>query len=430
MNDQTIVLDNGSSHIKGGFAGIDDPKVIMANCVGTPRRETFRRLVGQDCENIDLVGDFSQLLYSRPFEKGYLTNWQLQTEVWDRMFSKDYLDIDPKTSTLLVTEPPCNLPRFKAEMDQVVFEYYGFDSYARTTAAWLAAQHYVDEHPNSSFSKAPCRLIVDSGFSFTNVVPVFDQFCMQAATKRVGVGGKAVTNFLKEIVSYRHRPMMEEWHVINELKEIGCRVSLDYCSESKKIAAYPPSTYLLPDFRTVHSGKMLSTSSVAAETGSSNSSSSSSSNSSSSSSTSGDVEMRESSWDEEQLLHLTTELIRAPELLFNPMDVGIQQGGVSHAIMQSLQACHSDLVGPLLSNILLVGGNVNLPGFKERVERELRMAAPDHFPINISVPDDPINAAWRGGSSVASNSKFVEQLVTKEEYEEHGHSVCQRRFLR
>ena len=127
---------------------------------------------------------------------------------------------------------------------------------------------------------------------------------------------------------------------------------------------------------------------------------------------------------------MTTELIRAPELLFNPMDVGIQQGGVSHAIMQSLQACHPDLMGPLLSNILLVGGNVKLSGFKERVERELRMAAPDHLPIKISVPNDPINAAWKGGSSVASSSKFADQVVTKAEYEEHGHSVCQRRFLR
>ena len=85
---QTIVLDNGASHIKAGFAGIDDPKFSMANVVGRPKRETFRRLVGDDATSIDQVGDFSQLLYSRPFEKGYLTNWQLQTEVWIVSFHK------------------------------------------------------------------------------------------------------------------------------------------------------------------------------------------------------------------------------------------------------------------------------------------------------------------------------------------------------
>ena len=123
MEHQTVVLDNGASTIKAGFAGTDDPKCTVPNCVGRPRRETFRRLVGEDSTNIDLVGDFSQLLYSRPFEKGYLTNWQLQTEVWDRIFSQDYLNVDPTTTTLLVTEPPRNLPRFKVEMDQVVFEW-------------------------------------------------------------------------------------------------------------------------------------------------------------------------------------------------------------------------------------------------------------------------------------------------------------------
>ena len=424
MNPQTVVLDNGASHVKAGFAGSDDPKVIMSNCIGRPRRETFRRLVGEDSENVDLVGDFSQLLYSRPFERGCLVNWQLQTEVWDRVFSTDHLNVDPTTATLLVTEPPRNLPQFKAEMDQVVFEYYGFSSYSRTTTAWLAAQHYVDEHPNLPFSRAPCRLVVDSGFSCTNVVPVFDNFCIQAATKRVSVGGKAVTNFLKEIVSYRHRPMMDEWHIINQMKEVGCRVSLDYCAEAKQIAASPPCPYLLPDFRTVHKGKILKS---AAGTNNGNATTVAEGGGTAMEE---DNDEEEGTWDEEQLLNLTTELIRAPELLFNPTDVGIQQGGISHAIMQSLEACHIDLKGPLLSNILLVGGNVNIPGFRERVERELRALAPDHFPISISVPEDPICAAWRGGSSVASNSNFAQQVVTKAEYEEHGHSVCQRKFLR
>ena len=425
----TVVLDNGASHIKAGFAGRDDPQIHMANCVGRPKRETFRRLVGDEAENIDLVGDFSQLIYSRPIEKGYVVNWQLQTEVWDRIFSDKFLNVDPSTTTLLVTEPPRNLPQFKAEMDQVVFEYYGFESYARTTSAWLAAQHYVDEQPNSAFSRAPCRLVVDSGFSFTNVIPVFDHFCIQAASKRVSVGGKAVTNFLKEIVSYRHRPLNDDWHIMNELKEIGCRVSLDYCAEAKMKAAAQTVSYLLPDFRTVHKGRLL-TPTVENNDGNTSTSTSTSTSSSSSSVSSNTSTSEESAWDEEQLLHLTTELIRAPELLFNPMDVGIQQGGISHAIMQSLNACHPDLIGPLLSNILLVGGNVKIPGFKERVEQELRASAPDHFPIHVNVPKDPINAVWRGGSSIASTSTFAEQTVTKAEYEEHGHSVCQRRFLR
>ena len=158
-----------------------------------------------------------------------------------------------------------------------------------------------------------------------------------------------------------------------------------------------------------------------------------SSSSSSSSSSSGGVDEdvdNEASWDPEQMLNLTTETIKGPEMLFNPIDVGIQQGGIVDAIIQSIKSCHSDLMGPLLSNILLVGGNANIPGFRERVEQDLRTVAPDHFPIGINVPEDPVGAAWRGASSVSSANAFKDQVVSKAEYEEHGHSVCQLRFLR
>ena len=422
-SDVTIVLDNGAAHVKAGLAGSDHPEVVMPNCVARPRNERYRKLVGDETTKVEQVGDYSQLLYSRPFERGYLVNWDHQIMVWDRIFSRDYLALrDASDSTLVVTEPAANLPRFKAEMDEVAFEYYGFARYARTTTSWLAATHYAEEQPKSIFAGSACRLVVDSGFSSTTVVPVFDDFCVQAAVKRVSVGGKAVTNLLKEMLTFRHLPLMDEWHVVNELKETTCRVPLNYSIAARRMVNTGVNfRYLLPDFKTVHKGRILGCGGT------------SSSSNSSSSSSSGRVEQdadSEASWDPEQILNLTTETIKGPELLFNPIDVGIQQGGIIDAIIQSIKSCHSDLMGPLLSNILLVGGNANIPGFRERVEQDLRAAAPDHFPIGVNVPKDPVGAAWRGGSSVSSANTFKDQVVSKAEYEEHGHSVCQLRFLR
>ena len=57
-------------------------------------------------------------------------------------------------------------------------------------------------------------------------MPVFDNFCVQASVKRVGVGGKAVTNLLKEMLTFRHLPLMEEWYVVNELKETAWKASV------------------------------------------------------------------------------------------------------------------------------------------------------------------------------------------------------------
>lgn len=41
------------------------------------------------------------------------------------------------------------------------------------------------------------------------------------------MGGKLLTNQLKELVSFRQWNMMEETHVMNEVKETCCYVSSD-----------------------------------------------------------------------------------------------------------------------------------------------------------------------------------------------------------
>ena len=62
-------------------------------------------------------------------------------------------------------------------------------------------------------------VIVDFGFSFINITPVFDGFPINYANVRIQIGGKLLTNFLKEIVSYRQYNMMDETFLINDIKE-------------------------------------------------------------------------------------------------------------------------------------------------------------------------------------------------------------------
>lgn len=45
--------------------------------------------------------------------------------------------------------------------------------------------------------------MVDAGFSFTHAVPVFDWRVVWEGVRRVDLGGKALTNYMKELVSYR-----------------------------------------------------------------------------------------------------------------------------------------------------------------------------------------------------------------------------------
>jgi actin-related protein 6 len=90
-------------------------------------------------------------------------------------------------------------------------------------------------------------LIVDSGFSFTHVVPLMEGKVVWSAVKRsvaliypnelyltqrrLDVGGKLLTNQLKELVSFRQWNMMDETYIMNHVKETCCFVTQDFKKE-------------------------------------------------------------------------------------------------------------------------------------------------------------------------------------------------------
>ena len=72
---------------------------------------------------------------------------------------------------------------------------------------------------------------------------------------------------------------------------------------------------------------------------------------------------------------------------------------------------------------------MQFPGFKERLEKELRCQAPNDCEVNITLPADPVTQAWKGGAMLASMSTFEQFVVTKQEYGEFGDELCRRRFM-
>lgn len=60
-----------------------------------------------------------------------------------------------------------------------------------------------------------CQLVIDSGFSFTHVVPFFDGFPLKHASIRLDVGGKLLTNLMMETLSYKEVNLQGESHMVN-----------------------------------------------------------------------------------------------------------------------------------------------------------------------------------------------------------------------
>lgn len=76
-----------------------------------------------------------------------------------------------------------------------------------------------------------CQLVIDSGHSFTQLVPYFDGLPLKFASKRIDVGGKLMTNLLCETLSYKEVNLLGESYIVNQMKESLSFVSQDFDSD-------------------------------------------------------------------------------------------------------------------------------------------------------------------------------------------------------
>lgn len=71
-----------------------------------------------------MVGDQASQLrslleVSYPMENGVVRNWEDMCHVWDYTFGEQKMNIDPKNSKILLTEPPMNPTKNREKMIEV-----------------------------------------------------------------------------------------------------------------------------------------------------------------------------------------------------------------------------------------------------------------------------------------------------------------------
>lgn len=197
--------------------------------------------------------------------------------------------------------------------------------------------------------------------------------------------------------------MMDETYIMNTVKEATCFISTDFSSDLEKCKRLRTvenpivRDYVLPDYNTGKGGFVRPHVPVI-------------------------TKAKGAQESDEQIMQLSNERFCVPEILFNPSDIGLKQAGIAEAVMQSLEMVPEQLRPALLANVVIVGGNANFPGLKERFEQELRPLAPADAVVRVAVPEDPVKAAWMGGVKLAveGGEEWSRRVVSRQEYMEHG----------
>lgn len=369
-----MVIDNGSDTFKAGFAGEDFP-LVLPTVVGSPKLPGVPISPGMEYKDPyiadEAVAKRGSLSLRYPVQHGIVTNWDDMEQLWLHTFYKE-LKVAPEEQPVLLTEPPLNPSVSRRRMTQVMFETFNVPAM------------YVGNHAALSLfaTGRSTGVVVECGLSVARTVPVWEGRLLPTALKTVDVGGGDLDDFFMRMMNDRGYNFITagDRDLARYIKEDLCYVAQDYDDELAEATDWSNlrETYELPDGTEIMIGN---------------------------------------------------ERFRCSEALFQPSLIGTASPGVHEVLFQSISRCGVDMLMPMYGNIVVSGGTTMLDGFVERLTKEMVARAPPNLAKAVNVIAQPNRqyGVWLGGSALASHSSFNEIQISREEYDEAGPAIVDRK---
>lgn len=383
-----VVLDCGAGLTKAGFAGEDAPAAAFQTVVGRPKhpgvlsptQETF-------------VGDEAQakrgvLTLDYPIERGAVTRWDDMERVWQHAF-ENVLRVEPDERAVMLAESPLASKRQRERVTQAMFETLGVPA--------------LYQHPSAALAMFAAGrttgCVLECGHSLTCALAIYEGYCLPHTAMRLGIAGRDVTDHLVKLLgeeSGRRFTTGTEHDVVREIKERLAFVSgTGIGSAARDSRAF---------------GEL--------------------SGSGSSRGSGAESLDRVFTLPDGTQLSLGSERYRCAEGLFRPALLHMPElDGVHSCAHTAILACDPEIRRDMYANLVLAGGTTMLPGFQERMQRELAELAPSVVGLRVVAPAERQHSVWIGGAILASLSTFKDRWLMKAEYEEHGAAIVHRKCI-
>ncbi len=127
-------------------------------------------------------------------------------------------------------------------------------------------------------------------------------------------------------------------------------------------------------------------------------------------------------------LHLGLERMRAPEVLFQPSMIGSSQAGIAETLEFVLKGYPEHTANILANNVFLTGGPTQIPGFLQRLNKEMMEMRPFQSKFSISIAKKHSLNPWLGARNFCLRSDFKNYMISAADYQEKGGDYFKEHF--
>ena len=296
----------------------------------------------------------------------FFTDIKKFEDFFDDFISDKDLTNSLNQGSILFTEPIIHNKDQRMDLTKFLFEKYE-----------IGGLFFLNNSVLSSFSygKSSC-VVFDSGHSQSNVVPVHDGMIIKNAINFFNLNGK---NIEEIIINDLIKKQCNEWEGFNLLQKI------QILSEIKDMLFTPDENkenkrYVLPD---------------------------------------------------KKIIEINDEFVNNMKLVIKNKLIGNDEHNLKSIIIKSISSVLLDIKKELINNIFICGGNSLIfnnyfNDLKDSMARQLVAGAVVKLTTHPSKIERSL-ASFLGASIISSLNIYKETIVKKEEYEEHGAIVIEKK---
>ena len=236
-----LVIDNGSTYLRFGISGEENPEVVIPNCIGFPKLENKKNLgkeylVGKDAEDLREILNFKY-----PIQRGIVQDIDGLGKIYDYIFKNEMI-VDPTLHNILITGFSTDLMN-KKKIAEIMFETFN-----------VPGLSFLNQAKSSLYAYGKFDgFIIDLSDSLTHLASYIDDFLIKDKEKWYNIGGKDLTDYMQRLLIKEGRQNVNYFDA-KLIKEKACYCPLDYNEEynsGPEVYNYklPDSTIIVKDER-------------------------------------------------------------------------------------------------------------------------------------------------------------------------------------